>query len=42
VRRLVERTDLAVEQCALTSRERRAPYFQVVTLFASKPKEKRR
>jgi ArsR family transcriptional regulator len=42
VRRLVERAGLGVEQCALTSRERRAPYFQVVTAFASKPKEKRR
>jgi ArsR family transcriptional regulator len=42
VRRLIERAGLAVEQCALTSRERRAPYFQVVTAFATKPKEKRR
>jgi ArsR family transcriptional regulator len=37
VKRLLERAGLAVEQCALTSRERRAPYFQVVTAFAAKP-----
>ena len=42
VRRLVERTDLAVEQCALTSREKRPPHFQVVTAFATKPKQEKR
>jgi ArsR family transcriptional regulator len=41
VKRLLERAGLAVEQCALTSRERRAPYFQVVTAFAAKPKQER-
>jgi ArsR family transcriptional regulator len=40
VKRLLERAGLDVEQCALTSRERRAPYFQVVTAFAAKPKQK--
>jgi ArsR family transcriptional regulator len=41
VKRLLERAGLAVEQCALTSRERRAPYFQVVTAFAAKPKQEK-
>jgi ArsR family transcriptional regulator len=41
VKRLLERAGLDVEQCALTSRERRAPYFQVVTAFAAKPKQEK-
>ena len=28
---------LAVEQCAPSSRERRKPYFEVLTAFAHKP-----
>jgi SAM-dependent methyltransferase len=37
VRRMLERAGLTVEQCAVTSRERRAPFFEVVTAFATKP-----
>ena len=37
IRRLLGKTGLAVETCDVTSRERRAPYFQVVTAFATKP-----
>jgi ArsR family transcriptional regulator len=37
VKRLLTRAGLAVEQCAVTSRERRAPYFEVVTAVARKP-----
>ena len=37
IRRLLEKTGLAVEQCAVTSREKRAPQFEVVTAFARKP-----
>jgi ArsR family transcriptional regulator len=37
VRRLLERAGLSVEQCAVTSRETRAPQFEVVTAFAAKP-----
>jgi DNA-binding transcriptional ArsR family regulator len=40
VRRLLRKAGLHVETCELTSRERRAPYFQVVTAFAAKPPEK--
>jgi ArsR family transcriptional regulator len=36
VRRMLAKAELAVEACAVTSRERRAPYFQVVTAFARK------
>ena len=42
VRRLVGKAGLAVETCDVTSREKRAPYFQVVTAFATKPEEPRR
>jgi ArsR family transcriptional regulator len=37
LRKLLARADLEVEECGLTSRERRAPYFQVLTAFAGKP-----
>jgi DNA-binding transcriptional ArsR family regulator len=36
VRRLLRKTGLQVDTCDATSRERRAPYFQVVTAFATK------
>jgi ArsR family transcriptional regulator len=39
VRRLLGKAGLAVEACDVTSRERRAPYFQVVTAFATKGKQ---
>jgi ArsR family transcriptional regulator len=39
VRRLLERAGLDVELCAVTSRERRAPFFEVVTAFAVRPKD---
>jgi DNA-binding transcriptional ArsR family regulator len=42
VRRLVGKAGLAVETCDVTSREKRAPYFQVVTAFATKPAEPKR
>jgi hypothetical protein len=42
----LQKAGLDVEACGITSRERRAPYFQVVTASASKhresPKEPRR
>ena len=37
VRRLLEKAGLEVDQCAVTSREKRAPQFEVVTAFARKP-----
>jgi ArsR family transcriptional regulator len=36
LKRLLGKAGLAVESCEITSRERRAPYFQVVTAFATK------
>jgi SAM-dependent methyltransferase len=42
VRRLLEKAGLAVELCAVTSREKRAPQFEVVTAFAQKPATKGR
>jgi ArsR family transcriptional regulator len=42
VGKLLEKAGLAVEQCALTSREKRPPHFQVVTAFATKPKQEKR
>jgi ArsR family transcriptional regulator len=36
LRRLLGKAGLAIEACDVTSRERRAPYFQVVTAFAAK------
>jgi DNA-binding transcriptional ArsR family regulator len=36
VRRMLHKARLEVESCAVTSRERRTPYFQVVTAFATK------
>jgi len=42
VRRLVGKAGLAVETCDVTSREKRAPYFQVVTAFATKTAEPER
>lgn len=37
VRKMLARAGLRVDDCAITSRERRAPYFQVLTAFATKP-----
>jgi ArsR family transcriptional regulator len=42
VRRLLEKAGLDVEQCAVTSREKRAPQFEVVTAFAQKQATKSR
>jgi len=39
---LLEKAGLTVEQCAVTSREKRAPQFEVVTAFARKPTTKGR
>jgi ArsR family transcriptional regulator len=39
LRRLLAKAGLAAETCDVTSRERRAPYFQVVTAFATKPED---
>jgi ArsR family transcriptional regulator len=36
LRRLVRRAGLEVERCEVTSRERRKPYFQVISLFATR------
>jgi ArsR family transcriptional regulator len=36
IRRLLGRAKLEVEQCEVTAREKRAPYFQVVTAFATR------
>ncbi|HJL19390.1 MAG TPA: metalloregulator ArsR/SmtB family transcription factor [Sandaracinaceae bacterium LLY-WYZ-13_1] len=36
LRGLLEGTSLAVDHCAVTSRERRKPYFEVITAFARK------
>jgi ArsR family transcriptional regulator len=41
LRRLLARTDLVVERCDVTSRERREPHFQIVTAVARRPVEKR-
>jgi len=37
LRRLIERTGLELDSCAITSREKRAPQFQVVSAFATRP-----
>lgn len=37
LRRLLEKAGLSVSFCAVTSRERRAPHFGVVTAFATRP-----
>jgi ArsR family transcriptional regulator len=37
LRRLLQRAGLVVEQCQVTSRERREPHLNVVTAFAHKP-----
>ena len=39
VRRMLSRAGLEVRTCDVTSRERRAPYFQVVTAFADRAKK---
>jgi ArsR family transcriptional regulator len=36
VRRMLQKAGLEVTACDVTSRERRAPYFQVITAFANK------
>jgi ArsR family transcriptional regulator len=36
LRRLLEHAGLVVEECAVTSREKRKPYFEVVTAFGKK------
>ncbi|HWP66341.1 MAG TPA: metalloregulator ArsR/SmtB family transcription factor [Candidatus Limnocylindria bacterium] len=41
LRRLLARTDLVVERCEVTSRERREPHFQIVTAVAHRPAERR-
>jgi ArsR family transcriptional regulator len=38
LRRLLARTDLVVERCEVTSRERRDPHFQIVTAVAHRPR----
>ena len=35
--RLLQEAGLRVTRCEVTSRERRKPYFEVVTAFARKP-----
>jgi SAM-dependent methyltransferase len=40
--RQLERAELSVERCAVTSRERRRPFFEVISAFASKPAATRR
>jgi ubiquinone/menaquinone biosynthesis C-methylase UbiE/DNA-binding transcriptional ArsR family regulator len=42
VKRLLEKAGFAVEHCAVTSREKRAPYFQVISAFAHKPERRRK
>src|SRR5262245_61826316 len=42
VRKFLEKAGLDVEQCAVTSREKRTPQFEVVTAFARKPTSKGR
>jgi ArsR family transcriptional regulator len=37
LRGMLEEAGLAVDTCAVTSRERRKPYFEVVSAFATKP-----
>jgi hypothetical protein len=37
LRAMLLKAGLAVESCAVTSRERREPHFRVVTAFAYKP-----
>jgi ArsR family transcriptional regulator len=39
LRRMLDRTELTVDTCAVTSRERRKPYFEIVSAFATKPLE---
>lgn len=36
LRRLLEQAGLVVEECAVTSREKRKPYFEIVTAFGKK------
>ncbi len=38
LRKMLQKAGLAVEQCEITVRERRAPYFPVVTALARRPK----
>jgi SAM-dependent methyltransferase len=37
LRKIFEKSGLAVEQCEITLRERRPPYFPVITAFAQRP-----
>jgi 2-polyprenyl-3-methyl-5-hydroxy-6-metoxy-1,4-benzoquinol methylase len=37
LRKMLEKTGLAVERCAVSSREDRPPYFEVITAFALSP-----
>ena len=39
LRRMLEAAGLVVDHCAVTSRERRKPHFEVVSAFATKPRE---
>jgi SAM-dependent methyltransferase len=41
LRRWLEAAGLAVESCQVTSRERRKPYFEVLTAFCEKPRKRR-
>jgi ArsR family transcriptional regulator len=41
LRRLLARTDLVIERCEVTSRERRDPHFQIVTAVAQRPRPER-
>ena len=41
LRRLLTRTDLVIERCDVTSRERREPHFRVVTAVANRPEQTR-
>lgn len=38
LRNLLRRAGLEIEQCEVTSRERRPPHFQVITAFATRPR----
>ncbi|HEY2901384.1 MAG TPA: ArsR family transcriptional regulator, partial [Polyangia bacterium] len=38
LRKMLKKAHLDVEQCDVTARERRAPYFQVVTALARRTK----
>jgi SAM-dependent methyltransferase len=41
IRRWLDAAGLSVESCQLTSRERRKPYFEVLTAFSEKPRKRK-